>query len=226
MTPTLEDLRAEWSACQQRIEQSRRVHDELAREAWIATQRELIRRAPSFGWINTLVWVLVLAALAAFALANLGHPRFLLPAAVLISWTLPMGIVSLRQQRGVRALDFSLPVVVLQERLQALRIARLRTFNVAFLTGQVVWWIPFAIVAMRGILGVDLYRIPGFTLFALANMGVGLAVIPLAIWGARRWGERLSRFRPMRAIADSLAGRDLAAARAALDRLRRFERAP
>src|SRR5262249_36625201 len=109
--------------------------------------------------------------------------------------------------------DYALPLVELQARVEALRIARIRAFNVAFLTGQIVWWIPFAIVFMRGVLGVDFYRIPGFAFFALVNVAVGLAAIPLAIWAARRYGDRLARTSWMRPIADSIAGSDIAAAR-------------
>jgi hypothetical protein len=104
-----------------------------------------------------------------------------------------------------------------------LRIARIRSFNRAFLTGQIVWWIPFVVVAFAGAFGVNLYCSPKFRTFATWNIAGGIAFIPLAIWLLRRYGERLSRSSSVRHIADSIAGGDIAAAREYLKKLRRFE---
>jgi hypothetical protein len=49
-----------------------------------------------------------------------------------------------------------------------------------------------------------------------------IAFIPLAIWLSRRYGERLSRSSILRHIADLIAGRDIAAAREYIAKLRRF----
>jgi hypothetical protein len=110
----------------------------------------------------------------------------------------------------------------LQAQVETLRIARIRSFNRAFLTGQIVWWIPFVVVVFAAVFGVDLYLSPQFRAFAAWNIAGGLAVIPLAIWLSRRYGERFSRSSIVRHIADSITGRDIAAAREYLEKLRRF----
>lgn len=73
-----------------------------------------------------------------------------------------------------------------------------------------------------GALGVNLYLSPQFRAFAAWNIAGGIAFIPLAMWLSRRYGERLSRSSIVRHIADSIAGRDIAAAREYLEKLRRF----
>ena len=75
--------------------------------------------------------------------------------------------------------------------------------------------------AMAGKLGI--YANPWFAQFAALNIVLGLVAIPLAIGIARRYGARLSTTSAIRHIADSLAGRDIAAAREAIGKLRRFD---
>jgi hypothetical protein len=70
---------------------------------------------------------------------------------------------------------------------------------------------------------VDLYRAFGAPWLA-ANAALGLAVIPLGIWAARRFGPRLAQTSFGRALAEDIAGRSLIRAQAELEALRRFER--
>ena len=86
-----------------------------------------------------------------------------------------------------------------------------------------MWWIPFAVVVFASVFGANLYASPQFRAFAAWNIAGGVAFIPLAMWLSRRYGERLSRSSIVRHIADSIAGRDIAAAREYIEKLRRFE---
>ncbi len=135
------------------------------------------------------------------------------------------GVVGVMQQQAIRSLDYGQPLVELQARIEALRIARIRAFNWSFLTGQIVWWIPFAIVVFAALTGVDLWRHAKFVDFALWNLAFGVAFIPLAVWVSRRYGDRLSKNTVVRYVADSIAGRDIAMAKEYLEKLRRFDSA-
>jgi hypothetical protein len=90
------------------------------------------------------------------------------------------------------------------------------------LTGQVVWWIPFLIVALKGFWDVDAYKVFG-TAFLLANLAVGLAIIPLAIWVSRKFGDRMGRSPVMQRLMRELAGYNLNAATGFLATLSEFE---
>ena len=223
MNVTLEDLRTEWAGHARRLEEQLRATNQIAREDWIERQRERVRGAGPFRWFEITVWVVTLVLLGQFLAANYTEPLLFASAALLDVWVIATGVTAIRQQRAVRNLDYGLPVTALQAQLETLRIARIRAFNVAFLTGQVVWWIPFFVVFVKGVAGVNLYANPWFAQFAALNVVLGLVAIPLAIGIARRYGERLSKTSAIRHIADSLAGRDIAAAREAIGKLRRFD---
>jgi hypothetical protein len=221
---TLQDLKDEWESRDRQLAEAIRLNAALLRETYLDKQRaEVMKRSP-FGKFQFAIWIATLALLGAFIARHIAEPRFLIPALLLDGWTLAMGIAAIRQGRAMRELDFGEPPIVLQKKLEMLRIARLRTFRWGFLSGQVLWYVPFLIILFRALLGVDLYAVSEFMpRFMAWNVAGGLAFIPLAIWLSKRYGAGLERSTLGRHLLDSLAGRDVATAREFLARLARFE---
>lgn len=63
----------------------------------------------------------------------------------------------------------------------------------------------------HGVFGVDAYRVPG-TAWLWANLLLGLAVIPVAVWVSKRFGHRLGRSPAIQRLVKDLAGQELNAA--------------
>jgi hypothetical protein len=221
MSVTLEELRNDWSDRSRRLDERLRLSAHLLRDDWIERQRKRVRRADPFGKFNMAVYIATLVLLGHFLGTHANRPALFFTALIIDIWVIATGIAQVRQKLALRNLDFGLPILELQARVESLRIARIRSFNLAFLTGQIVWWIPLVVV-VAGAYGVNLYLSPQFRNYAAWNIAFGIAVIPLAIWLSRRYGERLSRSSIGRRIADSIAGRDIAVAREVLEKLRRF----
>jgi hypothetical protein len=222
MSITPEELRNEWSDRSRRLDERLRLGAHLLRDDWTERQRERVWKLGLFGKFSMAVWIATMVLLGHFLGTHAKQPALFVTALVLDVWVIAAGIAQVRQQQALRNLDFGLPILELQARVEALRIARIRSFNRAFLTGQIVWWIPFVVVVFAGAFGADLYLSPQFRAFAAWNIAGGIAFIPLAIWLSRRYGERLSGSSIVRHIADSITGRDIAAAREYLEKLRRF----
>ena len=221
MSITLEELRDEWSDHSRRLDERLRLSAHLLRDDWIERQRERVWKLGPFGKFSMAVWIATTLLLGLFLGTHVNQPALFVTALILDIWVIVTGIAHLHQQQAVRNLDFGLPLLELQARVESIRIARIRFFNFAFLTGQIVWWIPFVVV-VAGAFGANLYLSPQFRAYAAWNIALGIAFIPLAIWISRRYGERLSRSSIVRHITDSIAGRDIAAAREYLEKLRRF----
>ncbi|HUJ00870.1 MAG TPA: hypothetical protein VLY46_11575 [Usitatibacter sp.] len=223
MSMTLDDLRAEWADRARRLDAQLRGTATILRDDWIEKHRERIGRAEGFGKAGMAIWIATMALLGLFLATHAREPALFATAMVLDLWVVAAGVGALARRQALRDLDYGRPVAELQARVEALRIARIRAFNVELATGQIVWWIPFFVVLVDGLFGVNLYAIPGFPAFAAANVAAGVAAIPIAIALARRYGERLSRTSWARRVADSIAGRDIAEARGFLAKLARLE---
>lgn len=223
---TLDDLRTEWRTRDEVLQAKLSQQTVLLRDAMAERHLERLRRRGAMSPFALAIWIAFLIGFGAFTASNWGRWEFFIPGLLLQIWTVAMGALTFIEHDRLRAVDFSAPVLDIQKRLAALQAERARAFQWAFLTGQVLWWIPFVIVLFRGLFGVDLYRVSAFMpQFMAVNVAVGLAAIPVLLWLARAIGPRLANTRAGRSLLDGVTGRDLAEARAFAARLARFEAA-
>ncbi len=220
----LDDLKAEWAKRDQALQQSLKQQTAFMRGMLVEKQLQRLRRHQIIGAIEFLIYLVFIVSFGAFLAANWGHWEFFIPALFLDTWTIAMGAITLAERMRLLEVDFSAPVLEIQKRLAALQAERACAFQWAFLTGQVLWWIPFVIVLFWGALGVDLYRLsPFMPSFIATNIAVGVALIPVLWWASRLLGPWLAQSSIGRSVLDSITGRDLAEARAIAARLARFE---
>lgn len=225
MNLTLDDLKNEWVARDRKLEESLRVSTWLLRESFLEKHRANIGRAGRGGLFAILFSIPFLGFFGWFIANHINQPEFLLPALLLQAWTVVMLVLDIRQGEALRKLDYGQSVLALQRQIEQTKIARLRVFKWAFLTGQMLWWVPFVIVLFKGLLGVNLYTLSAFMPGFLAwNIAFGLAFIPFAMWASRLLVGRLGTAPRFQRFTDSIAGRDVVVAREFLDKLARFER--
>ncbi|MBL8530123.1 MAG: hypothetical protein JNK94_00180 [Hyphomonadaceae bacterium] len=220
---TLDDIRNEWRARDEALQAKLAQQSAMLRDAMIERHLEKLRRQGAMSPFSMAVWIAFMACFGLFLAANWGRWEFFFPALLLQIWTVAMGALTFIEHERLRSVDLSAPVLEIQRRLAALEAERARAFQWAFLTGQVLWWIPFTIILFWGLFGVDLYRLsPFMTQFIAVNVAVGLAAIPILLWLSRVFGPRLARAKRGRALLGSVTGRDLAQARAFAERLAQF----
>ncbi len=217
----IEEMKKLWSQSNRSLETSLRLNTTLLRQ-WNLRKADTSLERLSRGIIFELIAnVLAIVLLGSFAAAHVHEPRFLIPALVLDIYTIALAAGSGRQLARISAVDYDAPVLAIQKNLADLRLRRIRTTLWTLLFAPLMW-VPLLIVALRGIFGVDIYA-AGATWF-VANAVFGLAVIPLAIFIAKRYGSRIASHTPLRWLADEIAGRSLAAGLGRLDAIRRFEK--
>ena len=225
MNQTLDDFKNEWLARDRQLESSLRMNTLLLREALLEKHGTSVYRASAGNLFQILFTIPFLAFFGWFIARHLDQPAFLIPSMLLQAWTVVMLALSIQQRGTLRDLDYSRPVVALQGEIEQIKIARLNTFKWAFLTGQLLWWIPFVLVVFKGLLGVDLYTVSAFMpRFIGWNIAFGVAFIPLAMWGSKLLVGRLGGSSRFQQFTDGIAGSDITVARGYLAKLARFER--
>ena len=224
MNLTLDDLKNEWLARDRQLETSLRMNTLLLREALLEKHGGSQGGAGACNLFQILFTIPFLAFFGWFIARHLDQPAFLIPAVLLQAWTVVMLALSIQQRGALRDLDYSRPVVALQGEIEQVKIARLTTFKWAFLTGQLLWWIPFVLVVFKA-LGVDLYTVSAFMpRFIAWNLAFGVALIPFALWASKLLVGRLGGSPRFQQFTDGIAGSDIAVARGFLAKLALFER--
>jgi hypothetical protein len=220
----LEDIRADWAMRDQSLAAAVRLQTNLMREALTEQRLERVRRYGAMRGFELVLYIGFLAALGVFLARNFGEWKFFIPAAALELWTIVDAVVKIREREALRAVNFGLPPTDVQRQLARLRLERARTVKWELLTGQIVWWIPLAIVAFKGLFGVDLYTVSAFMpKFMAINLGLGLAFIPVALLAGRFVGPLVADTHVSRGVIDAITGRDLAEARAIAERINSFQ---
>jgi hypothetical protein len=220
----LDDLKELWTQSNRKLEASMRLNTLLVQQMNLGKTESYVRRLSWGAWVEVGLNLLAVALLGSFAAGHLREPRFLIPALALAGYALALLIVRVRELAELASIDYAEPVVAIQKRLEGLRIRRIRA-TVWTLLFAPLMWVPLLVVVLRGLFRVDIYAVAAPSWF-LANLLFGLAVIPVGILLARRYGDVFERSSRARSLADAIAGRSLAAALDALDTIRRFEGDP
>lgn len=217
----LDEMKALWAQSSRKLEASMRLNVLLLQQWNLRKADTSLRRLQRGIAIEVGANVVVIVLLGLFVSRHFGESQFVIPAVALYLYTIGLVIANARQLTQIASVDYDEPVVTIQKKLEALRVARIRTTLWTVLFAPLMW-LPMFIVGMLVLFGVDVYAIANPAWLA-ANVLFGLAVIPLAIFVARRYGARLNRSTMMRRLADAVAGRSLSEALASLDSIRRFE---
>lgn len=212
------DLKALWAENDRRLEAGLRLNAALLEQNLRTGKTALVGLTREVA-LELAINVVGIALLGAFAAGHIAQPQFLVPAVALDLYAIALVVLGGRQLAAIRSIDYGAPIITVQSQLEALRILRIRTTQWTLLFAPLMW-VPLAIVLLKGFAGVDLYA-AGMG-WLLANVLFGLAVIPLAIYFARRFGAQLQGNSTLRYIADTVAGRSLIAARGSLAAIERY----
>ncbi len=218
-----DEIKSLWAQSNRKLEESLRLNVVLL-QRWNLRQTDTSLGRLKRGLVFELVTSVIAAgALAYFGYQHLREPRYLIPAALLYAYVLSYLVAVARQLAQIAGVDYDEPVVAIQRKLGQLRLARVRAALWTLLFAPLMW-LPIFVVGLRGIFGIDLYAAAS-PAWLIGNVLFGLAVIPLAIFLARRYGPRLEGSTAMRRLADAIAGQTLSEALISLDAIRRFEEA-
>jgi hypothetical protein len=216
----LDDMKQRWEAQDEKLDTLLRLNTRLLQAPALGKAESAMRRLSRWLGIELLINFIAVLWLGSFLWDHAAEPRFLLPAAVLHLGVIALLGACIHQLVVIGSLDYGAPIVEIQKRLEALRAQRIRATMLTLL-GAPLLWTPLLIVGLEGLLGLDAYAILSAR-YLLANVLFGLAVIPLAIWIARRYADRMGRSPLAQRLLRDLAGTNLNAAAGFLSRLERF----
>jgi hypothetical protein len=224
MNTELDQFKAKWKQYDQKLDAVVRLNRRLLNEMSLRPVRSTMRwlRVPLI--IEAVFTLATVVLLGAFIADNVGAVRFALPAAVLDVFAIALLNNLVRQIVITGQIDYGQPIAAIQKRLEALRLLRIRYTQGIFLIALLAWPL-LCIVGFKALFDLDAYAVFG-TAWIWSNVLVGLAVVPLAIWASKTFGDRLSGSPFMRYVVRTISGSGLNAATDALARLSTFDAEP
>ena len=217
----MDDLRKTWAEYDRKLDTNIRLSRQLLVATNLNRVRSPLRRLAFFLGVESVIQFAVVVALGSFIYENMATPRFALAGAALDVFAIAILIAMIRQIAGALQIDYDKPIAVIQKQLGKLRVLRIRYIQGIFLVATLVWT-PLLIVALKGFWGLDAYRLFG-TAYLVANVLVGVAIIPLAIWLSKKFGDRMGSSLMIQRFMRDLAGYNLNAATGSLATLAKFE---
>ena len=216
-----EDLERRWKEQDAKLDAGLRLNARVLRESVLGKTERTLRWTGRGLILEALLGFVPVIWLGSFIADHLVAPRLWLPAAFLDAFAIAAFSVSIRHAVVLRSIDWSAPILAIQSQLAALRRARARA-TLWTLAVSPLLWAPLVVVAFEGFLGVDISGALAGTWLAW-NVVFGLVVLTLAIWVARRHGQRLARVPVLRVISRELGGRRVAEAQGFLESLRAYD---
>ncbi len=217
----LDDLKTAWRELDRRLDTGLALNRLVLKELKLERTRSVLRGLTSLLLYELISGVIAALLLGSFLADHFDVVRFAVSAIVLHVVAVFTIVASARQLAMIGRIDYAAPVVAIQHELAELRASRVRVTRWLLLLSPLLWT-PLAIVAAQGLFGFDVYREFG-PLWIAANLGFGLAMIPLVIWIARRFATRFEGSRILKHLADDIAGRSLGRAMDLLDEITQFE---
>ncbi|MGA8028644.1 MAG: hypothetical protein WB992_15985 [Bryobacteraceae bacterium] len=203
----LDESKEKWAEHDRKLEENIRLNRKLLSAIYLKGARSRLQRVLAFTVLHSIMWLVGIGALGDFIYEHIATPRFALAAAALDLYAIGMLAGLIRQITMVHRIDYGQPIAGIQKQLESVRALRIRTTQWAVLAGTVAWT-PFVIVALQAFFGLDAYRIPG-TAWLAANLLFGLALIPLAIWISRKFGDRMDRSPFIQRLMKDISGSNL-----------------
>ncbi len=213
----LDELKAKWGELDRKLDVDIRLNRELLTTTKLHGAQSSMRRLTVYLGLEAGLWLVIIVALGNFIYEHISRPHFAVSAAVLDLYSIAMLQSLIRQMAVAMRIDYGKPIATIQKEIGALRVLHLRTIQWGVLAGLVAW-VPFLIVVFKAAFGVNIYE----SAWVWSCVGLGLAMIPLAIWVSKKFADRMERSPMIQGIMRSLAGYNLNAANDFLARLSEF----
>jgi hypothetical protein len=217
----LDELKQKWAEHDHKLEVNIRLTRQLLTATKMNRARSALQRLAVFVALESVVALAAIIVLGSFIGDHIAMVRFAVPAAALDLFEIASLILLIQQIRLALNIDYGSPVAAIQKQLESLRMLHIRHFQWTLLLAPLLWT-PLLIVALEGFLRVDAYKTVGAA-YLLANLLFGLAIIPLAIWLSKKFGDRMDRSPKIQWLMKELAGYNLNAASDFLATLSEFE---
>jgi hypothetical protein len=214
----LDELKEKWTELDRKLDVNIRLNQQLLSATKLNQTRSSLKRLAVYMGLEAAAWFAIIVVLGNFIYEHISMAQFAVAGVALDVYSIVTLNFLIRQIALALRIDYGKPIATIQKQIEALRVLRIRTIQWGVLAGLVAW-VPFMIVLFKVAFGVDIYE----AAWVWSNVAFGLALIPVAIWVSKKFGDRMDRSPIIQGLMKSLSGHNLNAAADFLMTLSKFE---
>jgi hypothetical protein len=214
----LDELKEKWTELDRKLDVNIRLNRQLLSATKLNQTRSSLKRLAVYMGLEAAAWFAIIVVLGNFIYEHISMAQFAVAGVALDVYSIVTLNFLIRQIALALRIDYGKPIATIQKQIEALRVLRIRTIQWGVLAGLVAW-VPFMIVLFKVAFGVDIYE----AAWVWSNVAFGLALIPVAIWVSKKFGDRMDRSPIIQGLMKSLSGHNLNAAADFLMTLSKFE---
>jgi hypothetical protein len=217
----LDELKQAWNTLDRRLQQGEALGARVLRESRLDRMQRGLRPLVVGQSAQLAAGVGLMLLFAPYWVEHRDTLHLALCGLFLHAYGLLFVLFAARNLYLIGRIDYSAPVLQIQRRIADLRAWRVRVESPMFILLGCFCWIPFVLVELHQLAGIDLWLSAPQLVGWLIASGV---VSALAFCGLWYWTRRPKRAAWARRWDDAAAGGSVGRAQAALDELARFER--
>jgi len=215
-----DDIKLAWQELDRRMERQEALILRQLRDEHLTKARHSLWPLALGQIVQILVGVVVIGLGVAAWQPHSDVPHVLIAGIVVHAYGVMMIMLAGMMLSRIFRIDHAAPVAVIQRQLASLRVFYIRCGMAVGLPWWVLW-VPFAIVLVAVVLGVDLYARTPLAL----QLGILLGFVGLlGTWLFCRWAHHPARGGLGERMDDAAAGWSLRRARRIVDEMASFER--
>lgn len=217
----LDELKIGWKQLEKRLEAQKVITQQLITDQKLERTQSRLRRFLLLPICELVSGIVAALLVGSFLFEGPHELRFVLSGVVLHIAAVLTIVASMWQIAKIGQIDYSKPVLDIQEDLAGIRAFRIGMNQWIFALALLLW-MPLCIVLFQGLFTFDI--VAKFSpAWVWTNIGLGIIAVPVLYWAMKRYGSQLSHTAFGRRLVDDLAGQSLSRALRDLESVKQFQ---
>ena len=217
----LEQLKDIWSAYDKKLDQHLQLNRRILREMKLGKVRSSMRGLITKQIVGAVVVFAIISALYVFIANNFSVTAPTISAAVLLIFASILLIGILGQITIASQIDYSRPIVIIQQQLERMKLHNLRFFRLFMFSGP--FYMAYIFLGVYVLTGVDFYQEASAGWFRSQIAFSGVMLIAVLVFN-RLISNPNSPYRWVRKFIEEIGGKEVVDSQKFLRELEDFER--
>lgn len=216
----LDQLKDTWAAYHKKLDRQLHLNQRILREMKLDKVRSRMRGLVVKQTVGAAIVFLMILALNGFIVNHLTFSAPTVSAAILSVFAILMLIGIVGQVIIAQTIDYSRPVVKIQQQLESIERHNLRYFQITMLSGP--FYMAYIFLGIYLFTGVDFYPQANPTWFTSQLLFSGAMLVGV-LWFNYEIGRKPPRYRWARKVVENIGGKEVVTSMSFLRELREFE---